>query len=191
MYGGIAKRHWIMLAVLVALAAVLLLLAGRPPICTCGTVEIWHPAIDSGNSQHLVDWYTPSHIVHGFIFYALAWWLMRDQSLGARLIVATLIEAAWEVAENSPFVIDRYRTATAALGYTGDSVINSLADIGWMMLGFAVARRLPLRGSILVVIGLEVAALIAIRDNLTLNVVMLLWPIEAIKTWQGNQSPLL
>jgi len=171
---------------IVVAAAAYLLLAGRPPICTCGYVELWHGAIDSGNSQHLSDWYSPSHLIHGFLFYAFGWLLLRARPVGERLVIATLIEAAWEIAENSPFVIDRYRTATIALGYSGDSVLNSLSDIGMMMLGFLLARKLPLWGSIAVCLGFELLTLAVIRDNLTLNVLMLIWPIEAIKIWQGG-----
>lgn len=174
--------------VILVASAAYLLAVGRPPICACGTVELWHGAVDGGNSQHLSDWYSPSHLIHGFLFYALGWWLLRSRSVGERLIAATLIEAAWEIAENSPFVIDRYRTATIALGYTGDSVLNSVSDIGFMMLGFALARKLPPWASIAICIGFELLTLAVIRDNLTLNVLMLLWPIEAIKSWQGGVS---
>jgi uncharacterized membrane protein YiaA len=172
---------------LIILAAALYLLSvGRPPICTCGYVELWHGAIDSGNSQHLSDWYSPSHLIHGFLFYMLGWWLLRSRPVGERLILATLIEGAWEIAENSPFIIDRYRTATIALGYTGDSVLNSLSDIGMMMIGFLLARKLPVWASIVICVGFELLTLAVIRDNLTLNVLMLLWPIDAIKAWQGG-----
>jgi uncharacterized membrane protein YiaA len=183
---GIRIRYWLVCGAIVGIAAALLLSAGRPPICTCGHVELWHGAVDSGNSQHLSDWYSPSHLIHGFLFYALGWWLLRSRPVGERLILATLIEAAWEIAENSPFVIDRYRTATIALGYTGDSVLNSLSDIGMMMIGFLLAGRLPLWASVAICLGFELLTLAVIRDNLTLNVVMLLWPIDAIKAWQGG-----
>jgi hypothetical protein len=173
-----------LLAILVAAAAILLAM-GRPPICTCGRIELWHGAVDSGNSQHLFDWYSPSHVIHGFLFYAAGWLLLRRVPIGWQLVLATAIEAAWELAENSPAVIDRYRTATIALGYTGDSVINSLADIGCMMAGFALARRLPVAATIALAVMFELVTLWVIRDNLTLNVLMLLWPIEAIRQWQA------
>lgn len=179
------SRSVMVCGIVVLAAGAYLLMAGRPPICTCGYVELWHGAVDSGNSQHLSDWYSPSHFIHGFLFYALGWWLFRARPAGERLVLATLIEAAWEIAENSPFVIDRYRTATMALGYTGDSVLNSVSDIGFMMLGFLVAQKLPPWASIMLCIGLELLTLAIIRDNLTLNVLMLLTPIEAIKTWQS------
>lgn len=184
--GGVTARHGL-IAFAVALTAVLVLLAmGRPPICTCGTIELWHGAIDAGNSQHIADWYTPSHIIHGFLFYALGWALLGRRPVGARLILAVAIESAWELLENTPLIIDRYREATIALGYSGDSVLNSAADIGWMTLGFLIAARLPVLVTVAIAIGFELLTLAVIRDNLTLNIVMLLWPIDAIRVWQGG-----
>jgi hypothetical protein len=160
---------------------------GRPPICTCGVVALWEPSADSARtSQMLSDWYSPSHIIHGIIFYGLLWLLFRRWPVEKRFLAALLIETAWEIAENTPMVIDRYRQATAALGYTGDSVINSLSDIAMMGLGFLLARRLPLWASIALAVTLEMAALIVIRDNLTLNVLMLLAPNDAIRAWQAG-----
>jgi hypothetical protein len=189
--GGMTRRplprRWPIVALLaiLAAAAAILLAMGRPPICTCDRIELWHGAVDSGNSQHLFDWYSPSHVIHGFLFYAAGWLLLRRMPVRWRLVPATAIEAAWELAENSPAVIDRYRTATIALGYTGDSVINSLADIGCMMAGFALARRLPVAATIALAVLFELVTLAVIRDNLTLNVLMLLWPVEAIRQWQA------
>ena len=134
----------------------------------------------------LSDWYSPSHIVHGFLVYAALWLVMRIWPVERRFLVGLLIEAAWEVAENTPMVIDRYREATVALGYTGDSVINSLSDIAMMGLGFLAARRLPLWASLLLVGLLELIPLWVIRDNLTLNVWMLLAPNDAVRTWQAG-----
>ncbi len=179
------RRPILTVLVIVAAAAAILLAMGRPPVCTCGRIELWHGAVDSGNSQHLFDWYSPSHVIHGFLFYAAGWLLLRRMPVRWRLVLATAIEAAWELAENSPAVIDRYRTATIALGYTGDSVINSVADIGCMMAGFALARRLPVTATIALAVLFELVTLAVIRDNLTLNVVMLLWPVEAIRQWQS------
>jgi hypothetical protein len=182
----IVRRHWIAVFTLMTAAAATLLAMGRPPICTCGRIELWHGAIDAGNSQHLADWYTPSHIIHGFLFYGLGWWLLRKRPVGERLVLAVAIEAAWELLENSPMIIDRYREATIALGYTGDSVINSLADIGWMMAGFLVARRLPVAATIAIAACFELLTLWLIRDNLALNILMLVWPIESVRIWQGG-----
>jgi hypothetical protein len=116
---------------ILAVTATILLAMGRSAICRCGHVAIWHGALDSGNSQHLLDWYSPSHLIHGFLFYLAGWLMLRHVSTAWRLVAATLVEAAWEIAENTPAIIDRYRTATMALGYTGDGVVNSMADIGW------------------------------------------------------------
>ena len=181
------KQQGFILALLIALgAAAILYLMGRPPICTCGTIALWHGPIDSGNSQHLSDWYSLSHIIHGFLFYGATHLLMRRRPLGIRLSVAVAIEAAWEILENSPIIIDRYRTATIALGYSGDSILNSMSDIGMMALGFLFASRAPVWLTVIVAIGFELLALAVIRDNLILNVLMLAWPIDAIKAWQAT-----
>jgi hypothetical protein len=175
---------------IVATLAIVLLVMGRAPICTCGTVRLWEGAVNSpGNSQHLTDWYSFSHIVHGLIFYGATWWLLRGRlATDMRLLVAVLVESAWEMLENSPLIIERYRSATIALGYTGDSVINSLSDVTMMVLGFLFAARAPIRISVLLGLALELLMLFAIRDNLTLNIVMLIWPVDAIRAWQAGLS---
>jgi hypothetical protein len=185
MAAGPNRRGYIA-AGLVALAACAILFAmGRPPLCACGTIQLWHGAIDSGNSQHLSDWYSLSHIIHGFLFYAATWWLLRRWPMGVRLAAGVTIESAWELLENSPIIIDRYRTATIALGYSGDSILNSMSDIGMMTLGFLFAARAPWWMTVLVGVVFELLALWVIRDNLTLNVLMLIWPINAVKVWQS------
>ena len=177
---------------LLALAVAILFAMDRPPICTCGYVELWHGTVQSnGNSQHVTDWYSPSHFTHGLIMYFVAWLLWRKWALfGGKparwaLPIAVLVEAAWEVTENTPMVIDRYRAVTVSWGYSGDSIVNSASDIGWMTIGFLVAARLPTRASVGLAIALELLTLWVIRDNLTLNVIMLFWPIEAVRQWQG------
>lgn len=181
------NRRGVMIAVLIALGAcAILLLMGRPPICPCGTVKLWHGAIDSGNSQHVTDWYSLSHVIHGFILYAAVRLLLRRRPLDVRLALAVAVESTWEILENSPIIIDRYRTATMALGYSGDSVLNSMSDILMMTLGFLFASRAPLWLTMTAAIGFELLALAVIRDNLTLNILMLSWPIDAIKAWQGG-----
>ena len=182
-----ALRTSLIAVALVAVAAAVLLAMGRPPICTCGTVALWEPSAASARtSQMIADWYSASHIVHGFLFYALLWLVARQWPVERRFIAALVIEAAWELLENTPMVIDRYREATIALGYNGDSVLNSVSDIGMMALGFLAARRLPLWVSLLVVAVLEIVPLLVIRDNLTLNVWMLVAPSEAVRSWQAG-----
>jgi hypothetical protein len=172
---------------LLALAAVVAILwaMGRPLICTCGTVDLWGE-VGPAQSQMLADWYSPSHIVHGFLFYALLRWIFPKASIERRFLVAMLVESAWEIFENTPTVIDRYREATIALGYTGDSILNSASDIAMMAIGFLAARRLPVWASIAVVLLLELVPLIVIRDNLTLNIWMLLAPTDAVRAWQAG-----
>ena len=183
----VPRRYWfIALGIALAMAAILLWM-GRPPICTCGEVKFWVGTVQGpDNSQHLADWYTPSHIIHGFLFYALGWLFLRRNPAGDRLLAAVLIEAGWEILENSQFIIDRYREATMALGYNGDSVINSLADIGWMIVGFGIARRLPVWATLSLAIAFELLTLWTIRDNLTLNVLMLVAPVDAVREWQAG-----
>ncbi len=173
-------------ALLLILAVVgVLLLMGRPPICACGEVTLWGTA-GPHQSQMLADWYSASHMVHGFLFYAALHVAARGWSVERRFLVALMLEAAWEIVENTPMVIDRYREATIALGYSGDSILNNLSDIGMMAIGFLAARKLPVWASLLIVAALELIPLLVIRDNLTLNVWMLLAPNESIRAWQAG-----
>jgi hypothetical protein len=168
-----------------AAAAIVLYLMGQVLICECGYVELWHGETQSsGNSQHISDWYSLSHMIHGFLFFAVLCLLGRWLPVGVRLVLATAIEGAWEIFENTPFVINRYRESTLSLDYFGDSVLNSVTDIGFMMIGFVLAWRLPVWLSAVLVVAMELIALYAIRDNLALNILMLLHPVEAVKTWQ-------
>jgi hypothetical protein len=168
-------------------AAAIELAMGRHPICTCGTVDLWVGARDSPKtSQMFADWYSLSHIVHGLLFYAFLWLLFRRLPVERRFLAALLIEACWEVVENTPMVIDRYRETTAALGYSGDSVVNSMSDILMMCVGFLAARKLPVWAAIALVVALETVPLFVIRDNLTLNIWNLLAPNPAVQAWQAR-----
>ena len=173
---------------IVLAAAVALYAMGHPLICKCGTVKLWHfQVMSSENSQHIFDWYTPSHIIHGFLFYFLFWLVAPKSSIGTRLILAVLLETTWEVFENTDYVIDRYREATIALDYYGDSVLNSVSDILFMIVGFFLAGRLPVWVTVTLAIAMEVFTGIMIRDGLTLNVIMLLWPSDTILEWQQGR----
>ena len=170
-----------------AATAIILYTMGQPLICKCGYVKLWHGAvISSENSQHLSDWYTPSHIIHGILFFGLFTLLFRKASLTVRLALSLALECAWEILENTDMVINRYREATISLDYFGDSVINSSADILAMVAGFFLAARLPVWASVGLIVLFEAVTTYLIRDGLALNILMLVWPLEAVKAWQGG-----
>ena len=173
---------------LILLTAAWLLWIGREPICKCGYVKLWHgEVVSSENSQHISDWYTPSHIIHGFLFFGFLWLVARRLSLGWRLAIATAVECLWEIVENSDAVIERYRSVTISLDYYGDSVLNVVADVVAMIVGFWLASKLPVWLTVALALGFEALTLWLIRDGLALNVIMLLYPLDWIAEWQAGR----
>jgi hypothetical protein len=184
----LASAGWqagFILAIL-ALQALALHLMGRLAICDCGYVKPWEGDPNGpGNSQHLTDWYTFSHLLHGFWLYFFLWLVFKHLPIGARLSLAVLLEAAWEIIENSSFIIERYRAATVSVSYYGDTIVNSLSDTFTAMVGFLFAAWVAPIATILVGIAIEAGLALAIRDNLALNIVMLVHEVPWIKAWQA------
>jgi hypothetical protein len=184
----VAMKKWAWgIPLLLAFQAAVLLAMGRPPICTCGTVKFWeNDVLSSEMSQHLFDWYSYSHVVHGLLFYGLLRFACPKLPVLQRVLIAIGIEVTWEIAENTPWVIEAYRSQALAQGYVGDSMINSLFDTVSMIAGFTVARFAPIWASVLLALGLEGYAAYEIHDNLTLNVLNFIHPFDAITRWQSQ-----
>ena len=182
---GVRPLSWLVLSSILVLTVFWLRFEGRRWWCRSGDLSPWSVGIDSPHtSQHFADPYSFAHFLHGLLFYALFWLVARRFRWDVRLVLAVALECLWEAFENSGMVIDRYRRATIALGYEGDSVLNSIGDIASCVFGFVVAGRISVRWSIALFIAIEAGLLIAYRDNLLLNVIMLIYPFEAIKSWQ-------
>jgi hypothetical protein len=192
-YNRLSFRNYLFIFLgIVAVQILVLFLMGREPICTCGFIKLWEgDVMSASNSQQIADWYTFSHIIHGFVFYGFLLLISKKffgrsggLPLGLIFIGAVLLETAWEIIENSTWIIDYYRNNTVSLGYVGDSILNSVFDVIWMAIGFVMARRLPVWIIITLIVIFELMTGLIVRDGLLLNILMFIYPAEAIKVWQ-------
>lgn len=192
-YKKISVSHYTLIFVVIIIVQIFTLyFMGRELICECGVIKFWEgDVMSSSNSQQIADWYTFSHIIHGFIFYGLLTWISKKffkksggLPLGLIFIGAVLLETGWEIIENSTWIIDYYRNNTVSLGYIGDSILNSVFDVIWMVIGFVMARKFPVWFTVALIIIFEVMTGYFVRDGLLLNILMFIYPAEFIKTWQ-------
>ncbi|MDA1335113.1 MAG: DUF2585 family protein [bacterium] len=173
----------------ILITVIILSVMGRVPFCECGEIGLWGGIyLNPQMSQQLADIYTPSHFLHGIIFFWILYALRKKipMSIGVMLLIATVVEVGWEIFENTEFIINRYREVTISFDYYGDSIYNTVGDILFMMVGFVFAYKLPGWASIIAFLVLETGVLLLIRDNLTLNILMLVYPMEAIRIWQSG-----
>lgn len=173
-------------AAFIAVQALVLFVMGQPAICACGYIRLWGGIVGPEISQQLTDWYTYSHVIHGIGFYFALWLIAPRAPVAIRFILALAFEVSWEIFENTPFIIDRYRQSALAQGYFGDSIINSVGDTIASAFGFLLARILPAWGTFALTISVELFTLYMIGDNLTLNVIQLIHPNDAIFHWQAG-----
>lgn len=158
---------------------------GQPPICTCGIIRLWQgDVLGPENSQQLTDWYTPSHIIHGLLFSLGLKALFPRLSLVKAFAIALCLEITWELIENSPPMIARYRQQALAQGYSGDSILNSVSDVLACTTGFFVARAIPVKFTLALILAAELFTGYMIRDNLSLNIIQLVHPVAALSHWQ-------
>lgn len=187
----ILRRIGIGILLILAIQLVVLVWFGQPLIAANGEINLWNgDVLSEGNSQHLTDWYTPSHIIHGILFYALLSFFVPGLSMGVRLLISLGVEAAWELSENTPWVINHYRQQALAQGYIGDSIVNSIMDSVAMIFGFLIARKRAVMFSIALVIIFEIVVGYFIHDNLTLNILNFIHPFDAVREWQLAPTPL-
>ena len=186
------SRHretwWLLASLLLVLVvtAFALRFEGRLWICACGTIKLWvGNTCTSDNSQHILDPFSFTHVLHGVVFFWIIAWLGARLRSSWQLVLAIALEGAWEIFENTNFIINRYRTATAALGYTGDTVVNSIGDILCCLAGFLIARRLGFVRSLILFVLIELVLMVWINDSLLLQILMLITPMEEIKNWQS------
>lgn len=174
-------------ALLLLMQAGILWWFGQPLLCECGVLKAWEGNVWSpGNSQQLSDWYTFSHILHGLLFYWLLSLAFPKMRVAHRVLIALALEIGWEVAENTPYVIELYRRQALAVGYRGDSILNSLSDSFAMLAGFVMARRLPVWAAVAFALFAEALALYMIRDNLALNLLNFIHQFDTVSAWQAG-----